>query len=66
MAIFRKSTFAWQCDKCGVYFAAGKGGVCQTCKRALCDHHLHGSFVSKMKSRFSSDRTVCAECSAKR
>ena len=65
MAIFRKSTFAWQCDKCGVYFAAGKGGVCTACKRALCDSHLHGSFVAKMRHRLSGERAVCTECSSR-
>jgi len=48
-----------------MFFKAGKGGVCPTCKRALCDTHLYGSFVEKVKARFSSERVVCVECRAK-
>jgi len=62
---FRQSTFKWQCDKCGVFFRAGKGGVCASCKRALCDEHMHGSFFEKMKARFSGERPVCVDCRAK-
>jgi len=62
--IFRPSQFKWQCDKCGIFFGAGKGGVCSSCKRALCDFHLHGSFIEKLKSRFSSERARCVECRA--
>ena len=50
MPIFRPSAFKWQCDKCGVFFGAGKGGVCRQCNRALCDSHLYGSFFEKLKA----------------
>jgi hypothetical protein len=63
--IFRPSAFKWQCDKCGVFFGAGKGGVCGQCNRALCDSHLYGSFFEKMKARFSNQRPICVECRAK-
>jgi len=63
--IFRQSPFKWQCDKCGVFFSAGKGGVCPSCKRALCDAHLYGSFFEKIRARFSSERVLCLECRAK-
>ena len=36
-----------------------------SCKRALCDQHLYGSFWDKLKARFSSERVVCVECRAK-
>ena len=65
MPIFRQSAFRWQCDSCGVFFRAGKGGVCPNCKRALCDAHLYGSFLEKVKARFSGERTICVECRAK-
>jgi len=61
---FRKSQFTWQCDKCGTFFSAGAGGVCRSCKRALCDQHLYGSFWQKLKARFSSDKPVCVACRA--
>ena len=62
---FRKSQFTWQCDKCGLFFSAGAGGVCLTCKRALCDAHLYGSFWEKVRARFSGERVICIECRAK-
>ena len=40
--------------------------MCSSCKRALCDSHLYGSFLDKLKARFSSERAVCVECKAKR
>jgi len=58
----RQSTFKWQCDKCGVFFTAGKGGVCTSCKRALCDEHMYGSFFEKLKARFSGSSALCVEC----
>ncbi|HEX9083584.1 MAG TPA: hypothetical protein VF836_02510 [Gemmatimonadaceae bacterium] len=61
---FRQSTFSWQCDKCKIFFKAGKGGVCPSCKRALCDEHLYGSFIEKVKARLSGVRAVCVECRA--
>ena len=39
--------------------------MCQSCKRALCDEHLYGSFWEKMKARFLGGRVVCVECRAK-
>jgi hypothetical protein len=48
-----------------VFFRAGKGGVCPSCKRALCDAHLYGSLFEKMKSWLSSERAICVECRAK-
>ena len=62
---FRQSAYSWQCDKCGVFFRAGKGGVCANCKRALCDEHLYGSFMDKLRGHFSSDRPICVECRSK-
>jgi hypothetical protein len=62
---FRQSAFSWQCDKCKVFFKAGKGGACALCKRALCDAHLYGSFFEKIRARFSSERVICVECREK-
>ena len=39
--------------------------MCPSCKRALCDEHLYGSFFEKMKARFASERPICVECRAK-
>ncbi len=62
MAVFRQSAFKWQCDRCGVFFAAGKGGVCPSCQRALCNAHLYDSIFARIKSAFSSERVICPEC----
>jgi hypothetical protein len=48
-----------------VFFGAGKGGVCSSCKRALCDFHLYGSFFEKLKARFSKERLACVDCRAR-
>ena len=61
-AVFRKSNYTWQCDKCGVFFRAGQGGVCGICKRALCNDDLYGSLWDKMKARFLGERAICVEC----
>ena len=66
MAVFRQSAFKWQCDRCGVFFAAGKGGVCPSCKRTLCNAHLYGSTFARLKSSLSSQRAICPECKAPR
>lgn len=62
MAMFRQSAFKWQCDRCSVFFAAGRGGVCPSCKRTLCNAHLYGSIFARLKSSFSSERAICPEC----
>ena len=62
MVLFRQSAFKWECDECGVFFGAGKGGVCRSCKRALCSAHLYGSILGRLKSSFSSDPVRCLEC----
>ena len=64
-AFFRQSAFRWQCDKCGVFFTAGKGGVCSSCKRALCDDHLYGSFFTKLAAKLAGRTAACVECRAR-
>ncbi|HEX9563518.1 MAG TPA: hypothetical protein VF981_06095 [Gemmatimonadaceae bacterium] len=43
MQIFRKSIFSSECDECGHPFPVNQGGVCDRCRRILCNTHLHGS-----------------------
>ncbi len=62
MRIFRQSDFKWQCDHCGLFFDAGKGGVCRSCKRALCGAHLYGSLLDRLKASFSGKTPMCPEC----
>ena len=39
--------------------------MCSSCKRALCDSHLYGSFLEKLKARLSGEKPVCVECRAR-
>jgi hypothetical protein len=43
MQFFRRSIFSTECDECHVKFAVNTGGVCDRCRRILCNAHLHGS-----------------------
>ena len=43
MQIFRKSIFRTECDECRKEFPVNTGGVCDRCRRILCNDHLHGS-----------------------
>jgi hypothetical protein len=43
MQVFRRSIFTTECDECRVKFAVNTGGVCDRCRRILCNKHLHGS-----------------------
>jgi hypothetical protein len=62
MPIFRKSSFRWDCDRCGVPFTPGAGGVCPSCKQALCDRHLHGSILMKLRRALLGEMTICVRC----
>jgi hypothetical protein len=48
MEIFRRSIFSSDCDECGKPFPVNTGGVCDTCRRILCNRHLHGSVVRRV------------------
>jgi hypothetical protein len=52
MEIFRKSIFSSECDECGKPFPVNTGGVCDSCRRILCNRHLHGSLVRRMAMAF--------------
>jgi hypothetical protein len=48
MEILRKSMFRTECDECRKPFPVNSGGVCETCRRILCNQHLHGSFARRI------------------
>ena len=50
MPVFKKSIFFSECDRCHVRFHIGAGGVCERCRKILCDNHLHGSLVRRIQS----------------
>ena len=45
---FRSTQITTDCDQCGGRVDMLKGGVCTRCRRILCFHHLHGSFVRRV------------------
>ena len=65
MEVFRKSIFRTDCDECHKPFPVNTGGVCDTCKRILCDKHLHGSFFRRMAVAMGSP-IRCVDCRAGR
>ena len=64
MPFFKKSIFTSECDRCQVRFHIGAGGVCEECRKILCDNHLHGSLVRRVQVSFGA-RPICTSCRAK-
>lgn len=48
MEVFRRSIFTTECDECQEAFAVNTGGVCDRCRRILCNRHLHGSLLRRI------------------
>jgi len=65
MPVFKKSIFFSECDRCHVKFHIGGGGVCEQCRKILCDRHLHGSLVRRIQVSFGA-APVCVSCRARR
>jgi len=65
MPVFKKSIFFSECDRCHARFHIGAGGVCERCRKILCDDHLHGSLVRRIQVSFGAP-PVCIYCRAQR
>ena len=65
MEVFRRSMFRTECDECRKPFPVNTGGVCDRCRRILCNTHLHGSFVRRIAIALGSPY-VCVSCRAGR
>jgi hypothetical protein len=63
--ILRKSMFKTECDECGKPFPINSGGVCERCRRILCNAHLHGSFVRRIAIALGAPYQ-CVDCRAGR
>jgi len=61
MQIFRKSIFTTECDECGRPFPVSHGGVCDQCRRILCNTHLHGSVTRRVAIAFGAPYR-CVAC----
>lgn len=59
--IFRKSIFRTECDECKLTFPVNTGGVCERCRRILCNDHLHGSIARRLAIAFGAPY-VCLRC----
>jgi hypothetical protein len=59
--IFRKSIFKTECDECRKPFQIASGGVCKSCRRILCDRHLHGSILRRVSIALGAD-AICVDC----
>jgi hypothetical protein len=65
MEVFRRSIFRTNCDECEKPFPVNTGGVCDNCRRILCDKHLHGSFFRRIAIAFGAPNR-CVDCRAGR
>jgi len=61
MPFLKKSIFFSECDRCHVRFHIGGGGVCERCRKILCDNHLHGSLVRRIQVSFGA-APICVRC----
>ena len=59
--IFRKSIFKTECDECRQPFPVNTGGVCERCRRILCNDHLHGSIARRLAIALGAPY-VCPRC----
>ena len=62
MPLFQKSNIRMDCERCSRQFRIGEGGVCTRCRLMLCDHHLHGSLVQRIRVTLFGATPVCVEC----
>ena len=58
---FRESQVRTDCDICHAHFDLMHGGVCLKCRRVLCYHHLHGSWVRRLVADVTG-RDICVDC----
>lgn len=63
MPFFRKSFVETECDACKKPFPVSSGGVCEKCRRILCNAHLHGSILRRAAIGFGA-HIVCVACRA--
>jgi hypothetical protein len=57
--------FKTECDQCRKLFPVNTGGVCDRCRRILCNDHLHGSFVRRIAIALGVPNR-CTDCRAGR
>ncbi len=61
---FLKQSHDWvRCERCRVRFNLAEGGVCRSCNRILCDAHLYGGWLQRLR-RYVGARATCVDCRA--
>ena len=64
LRFFRESDMRTECEVCGRRFDLMKGGICELCRRILCERHLHGSWVRRIIADVRGTH-LCVECRAR-
>lgn len=57
----RRTDLGTECDACGGRLDLMTGGVCDECRRILCERHLHGSWLRRMWHEFAKP-VRCVRC----
>ena len=65
MEVFKRAEFRTECDECGKTFPVNTGGVCDNCRRILCNAHLHGSVFRRIAIALGAPYR-CVNCRAGR
>jgi hypothetical protein len=63
MPFLRQSRDWAACERCRRRFNLIEGGVCRSCGRILCDDHLYGSWIQRLR-RYVGAAATCVECRA--
>lgn len=58
---FRPSVLFTQCEQCKRTVDLSRAGACARCKRILCNTHLHGSFLRRLRVDLGAE-PVCVSC----
>jgi hypothetical protein len=61
LRMFRQTDLGTECDACNARIDLVTGGVCEQCKRILCERHLHGSWLRRMRHDIGG-KAVCVRC----
>ena len=61
---FRSSTLFTECEECGRRANLSGIGVCERCRRVLCNDHLYGSFARRLLVDIGAARPLCRRCRA--
>lgn len=58
---FRRSVIFTQCEECRRSVDLTGAGACARCRRILCNAHLHGTFLRRLRVDLGAE-AVCLRC----